>query len=141
MNDMFKIEVSEDPVETIGFLEEKIYEYNSLEINKSDGAFFSRVIRSDKGVIVGGVAGWTWAGACEVTHLWVDKSMRNNGVGKLLLEAAGTEAKSKGCSTILIKSYEFQAPHFYEKYGYKIEYIQKNFPPGFNYYILTKRID
>ena len=141
MNDTFKIEISEDPVEIIGFLEEKIYEHNSSEINKSDGAFFSRVIRSDKGVIIGGIAGWTWAGACEVTHLWVDESMRKNGAGKLLLEAAEAEAKSKECSTILIKSYEFQAPHFYEKNGYTIKYIQNNFPPGFNYYILTKSID
>ena len=141
MNDKFKIEVGEDSAEIVRFLEEKIYEHNSSAINKSDGAFFSRIIRNDKGAIVAGIAGWTWASACEVTQLWVNESVRKNGVGKLLLEAAEAEAKSKGCSIMLIKSYEFQAPRFYEKSGYKIEHIQNNFPPGYKYYILTKEIE
>jgi hypothetical protein len=63
-----------------------------------------------------------------------------NGIGKMLLEAAETEAKSKGCVSILVRSYSFQAPHFYERYGYEVQHIVNGFPNGYNYYILLKRI-
>jgi ribosomal protein S18 acetylase RimI-like enzyme len=56
----------------------------------------------------------------------------------MLLEAAEVEAKSKGCLTILVRSYSFQAPQFYERHGYKIEHILNGFPEGYSYYILQK---
>jgi GNAT superfamily N-acetyltransferase len=61
-------------------------------------------------------------------------------LGSILLEAAEEEAKSKGCLIILIRSYSFQAPHFYEKHGYKKQLIVSDFPRGYEYYILTKEI-
>jgi len=139
-HDKYKIEVGEDSEQIIQFLENKIYEHNSSETNKSDGEFFSKIIRDENEGIIAGIAGWTWAGACEITQFWVDEKARNNGIGKLLLSAAETEAKSKDCFIILIKSYSFQAPHFYERYGYKIEHVLSNFPPGHDYYMLSKRI-
>jgi len=140
MANKYNIEIGQDSEQIIKFLEDKIYEHNSAAINKSDGAFFSRIVKDDQGVIIAGIAGWAWASACEITQLWVDETARKNGIGKILLEAAETEAKSKGCLTVLIKSYGFQAPHFYERYGYKPEHIQIDFPEGYNYYILTKRL-
>jgi GNAT superfamily N-acetyltransferase len=139
-HDKYKIEVGKDSEHVIQFLEDKIYEHNSSEINKSDGEFFSRIIRDESERIIAGIAGWTWAGACEITQFWVDEKARNNGIGKLLLGAAETEAKGKGCIIILIKSYSFQAPHFYERHGYKIEHVLSDFPPGHDYYMLSKRI-
>jgi len=139
-HDKYKIEAGDDSERIIQFLEDKIYEHNSSEINKSDGELFSRIIRDENERIIAGIAGWTWAGACEITQFWVDENARNNGIGKLLLSAAETEAKSKRCFIILIKSYSFQAPHFYERHGYKIEYVLNDFPPGHDYYMLSKRI-
>ena len=125
-----KIEVGENSEDIMKFLEDKIYEHNSSTINKSDGAFFSRIVRDENEHIIAGIAGWTWATACEITQLWVDENARKNGIGKLLLEAAEAEAKSKGCLTIVVKSYSFQAPHFYEKHGFEITHILNDFPPG-----------
>jgi GNAT superfamily N-acetyltransferase len=87
---------------------------------------FSRIVRDENKDIIAGIAGWTWAGVCEATQLWVN--VRKNGIGKLLSEAAEVEAKSRGCRMILVKSYSFQAPHFYEGYGYKTEQYSKWFP-------------
>jgi hypothetical protein len=41
----------------------------------------------------------------------------------------------------MIKSYSFQAPQFYEKHGYRTDHIQNNFPEGYDYYILTKKME
>jgi ribosomal protein S18 acetylase RimI-like enzyme len=141
MSSRFSIEHVTDAYEVIQLLEDRIYEYNSAKINKDDGAFFSKIVKDENKNIIAGIAGWTWAGICEITQLWVDEKERENGIGKMLLQAAETEAKNKGCVTILVRSYSFQAPHFYEKYGYKTEHILNGFPEGYSYYILTKRID
>ena len=140
MKEKYCIEVGIDSHHVIQLLEDKIYKHNSTEINKDDGCLFSKIVRDENEDIIAGISGWTWASACEITQLWVDENARKNGIGKMLLEAAEVEAKSKGCLTILVKSYSFQAPHFYEKYGFKIKNILDGFPEGYSYYTLAKRI-
>lgn len=140
MKENYCIEDGGDSAQVTQFLEDKIYEYNSNRLKKYDGCYFSKIIRDKNKNIIAGVGGWTWAGACEIAQLWVDESARKLGLGKKLLESAESEAKSKGCLTVLVRTYSFQAPGFYEKYGYKTEYMLSEFPEGFNYYILTKRI-
>lgn len=140
MSKKYIIEIGTDSQQVIQLLEDRIYEYNSAKINRDDGLLFSRIVRNGNKDIIGGIAGWTWAGVCEITQLWVDEKERQNGIGKMLLEAVETEAKSKGCLIVLIKTYSFQAPHFYERNGYKIEQTLNDFPLGYSYYMLTKRI-
>lgn len=141
MEKAFRIGVGMDSHQVIQFLEDKIYEHNSRSIQKFDGHLFSRIARDKNNEIIGGIAGWTWSGVCEITQLWVDEKFRKLGVGKLLLEDAEIEAKRRGCIKVLIKSFSFQAPYFYEKYGYKVEHILHAFPGEHSYYTLIKMID
>ena len=136
----YYLESSEEALDTIQLLEDMIYEFNSSKINKADGHLFSKVFRNDNSEIVAGVGGWTWAGACEVTQLWVDEKFRGKGIGKILLNAAEEEAINKGCRIILIRTYSFQAPGFYLKHGFKSEHVVNEFPDGHSYFILTKTI-
>lgn len=136
----YRIETGQDPQHVIQLLENELYKFNSSKIDRHDGRLFSRVVRDQNGSIIAGIAGWTWAGACEITQLWVSQSARNEGVGKGLLEAAEEEATGAKCNTILVRTYSFQAPSFYEKYGYRIEQVVENFPSGHRYYTLTKRL-
>ena len=140
MNNEYSIESANDPHQVTQLLEDRIYEYNSAETHIDDGRLFSKIIRDRDKEIIAGIAGWTWAGICEITQLWVDRKIRGRGIGKILLEAAELEARSKECRTILVRSYSFQAPHFYEKYGYKTEHIINGFPVGHSYHMLTKQI-
>lgn len=134
----YRIETVQDSQPVIQFLEEKLYEHNANKINRHDGCLFSRVIRGKNGDMIAGIAGWTWAGACEITQLWVRENLRKSGIGKKLLRAAEEEAKSKGCSIVLVRTYSFQAPSFYESCGYKTGHVIDNFPDGYLYYSLTK---
>jgi GNAT superfamily N-acetyltransferase len=136
----FRIETEQDALSVTQFLEDRIYEHNSSRINKNDGRLFSRVVRGEDGSIVAGIAGWTWAGACEITQFWVSENARNKGIGRMLLHAAEEEAKGRKCSIVLVKTYSFQAPWFYEKCGYRIEHVIEDFPVGHRYYTFTKTI-
>jgi GNAT superfamily N-acetyltransferase len=121
-------------------LEERLYEHNSSAVGRRDGSLFAKTIRGEGGKIIGGVAGWTWASACEITLLWVKEGERGKGLGRKLLLAAEEEAKRTKCAIILLRSYSFQAPFFYQKYGYKVEHVLEDFPEGYRYYTLTKTL-
>ncbi|HEY6900170.1 MAG TPA: GNAT family N-acetyltransferase, partial [Puia sp.] len=136
----YRIDAGSAPEQIIAMLEEKLYEHNSKRIGKGGGDLFCRVVRSSGDEIIGGVAGWIWAGACEISQLWVDERVRGEGIGQLLLGAAEEEARSRGGVTVLIRSFSFQAPQFYVKNGYRVEHVIDDFPPGYRYYILMKAI-
>jgi hypothetical protein len=40
---------------------------------------------------------------------------------------------------ILINSYSFQAPAFYQRHGYQLVWQLADFPPGYEYCYLIKR--
>lgn len=140
MTGNYYIESEMDPQHVIQLLEDKIYDYNSVKIDNDDGRLFCRVVKDEDNNIVAGIAGWTWANACEITQLWVDEKVRRKGIGEMLLEMAEEEAKNKGCVIVLVKTYSFQAPFFYEKHGYKTAYVINEFPKGHHYYALTKTL-
>lgn len=124
----------------LNFLEDRFYEYNSAQTGQHDGNLFAFFIRDERNQIVAGLSGWTWAQACEIRHLWVDAAWRRQGYGRKLLEAAEEEARSHGCRVILLSSYGFQAPAFYQKHGYDLAWQLKDFPPGHSYCFLVKRL-
>ncbi|MBV6460200.1 MAG: Acetyltransferase [Flavobacteriales bacterium] len=137
----FKVESVENQSEVIRFLDDMIYEYNSKRIGKYDGQLFTRIIRNNNNNnIIAGITGWTWAGISEITILWVNEDYRGKGLGKKLLSVAEDEIINRGCSTIFLRSYSFQAPIFYLKNGYEIIYILDEFPNGFKHYNLIKKI-
>lgn len=124
----------------IEFLEDRIYEHNAAKTNRHDGKLFSKLIYDSGKNIIAGITGWTWAGACEITLLWVKEEYSGKGYGRLLLNAAEAEAVKEKCKTILLRTYSFQAPGFYGKSGYKVEFEIKDFPEGHRYFCFIKRL-
>ena len=62
----------------------------------------------------------------ELTKMGVYESERNNGIGKLLLNAAQVKAKTMGFKTLILYSNRKlkNALHLYKKYGFKEIEIQ-----------------
>ncbi len=65
----------------------------------------------------------------EVAGLVVDASCRSTGVGKRLMEAAEHWARTKGLSTVVLRSNVIREPahNFYEKLGYTLIKTQHAF--------------
>lgn len=79
----------------------------------------------------------------EFERLWVDEHYRRQGMASALIREAERAAREKGCQ-ILINAYcfDFQvARQLFEKQGYKIIGITKNWPRGHESYTLIKQID
>ncbi len=93
------------------------------------------------GNLVAGLDAHTWAGWLHVNLLWVDAGQRGTGIGsRLLAEAERIAREQRGCRHSRVWTWDFQAPKFYQKYGYEIVCTIPDYPPGITEYTLTKRI-
>ena len=122
------------------FLEDRLYEYSAEKTGVDDGQWLAIFLRDDQHTIQAGLGGWTWCGSCYISSVWVHKDLRGQGVGTKLLQAAEQEARRRGSQRIILSSFSFQAPGFYQKLGYKVEHVLYGFPEGYKYYTLIKVI-
>ena len=79
---------------------------------------FSVKAVDDDGELIGGLTAWTWGGLCGIGMLWVREDSRKDGWGAKLLAECEAEALRRGCDRVAVSSFTFQAPEFYQKYGY-----------------------
>ncbi|MET8827818.1 GNAT family N-acetyltransferase [Streptomyces sp. NPDC004610] len=95
----------------------------------------------DTDALAGGLAGHTWAGWLHVSTLWVDERVRGAGLGgALLAEAERIARDERGCGSVRLETWDFQAPEFYRKRGYEVVCVIPDYPPGVTEYTLTKRL-
>lgn len=121
----------------IDALEERIYEFNADRTGRRDARQLGFVLTvGDQ--LVGAVAGFTWAGLCELRQMWIDKCFRGQGHGRALMRRAIGEARSRGCTHVDLATYSFQAPAFYEKLGFRPVAVIEERPPG--HYDLLMRL-
>jgi GNAT superfamily N-acetyltransferase len=119
-------------------LEDGLYRYNVQQTARGDGRWLATFVRDDNGAVMAGLSGWTWAGWLKIANLWVREDLRRHGHGTSLLAAAENEARARGCSRATLDTYSFQAPDFYQRFGYKIVAAVDDFPPRHKHYTLVK---
>jgi GNAT superfamily N-acetyltransferase len=122
----------------IQFLEDRINDYNFSTTGYHDGRLLSIFVRDEAQNILAGLYGWTWGGCCEVRFLWVHESVRGQGYGHRLLTLAEQEAAARGCAQIVLSTHSFQAPDFYQRFGYQVVGQFSNYPKGYQQFFLCK---
>ena len=127
-----------DPTpDEVQYLEDRIYEFNSNATGIGDGELLAFFVRA-RDRIVGGICGNTWGGTCELRQFWVEQSQRNRGLGTKLFEAAEREARRRGCTQIVLMTFSFQAPAFYERHGFEVVATIHNHPRGYQNLLMRK---
>jgi len=115
-------------------------EFNVAQIGPSNEMPVKFVARADDGAVVGGLLGhtkWRWM---YVSKLWVHESQRGKGLGSRLLSAAEELARSRGCTNVVLDTFEYQARPFYEKLGYECFGTLEGYPPGYRQHYLSKKL-
>ena len=80
-------------------------------------------------------------GRAVLAMLWVEEPHRKHGLGSMLLKTAERAAREKGCHYLCLGTMDFMARGFYEKHGYAVFTVNRDFPRGHEGWSLSKRID
>ena len=110
-------------------------EQNDVVLNYDEFCF---VAEDDDGNITGVITGRAYYNEVHIGDLIVDRNCRRSGIGSRLVGAVEDEYKGKGYSKITLTTFGFQAPDFYKKLGYEIEYIREDDEPKLSKYFLAK---
>lgn len=99
---------------------------------------FSFVAKEDDKVN-GIITGHSYYKEVHIANLIVLEEYRNKHIGSKLIKIVEEHFKGKGFENINLTTYNFEAPEFYKKCGFKVEFIRENKEnPKLNKYFLVK---
>lgn len=92
----------------------------------------------DEGVFVGCVVVQMFWGQLHIKLLIVEEGHRNKGYAKKLMEHAFKYGKERGCSFAFVETLSFQAPDFYQKLGFEVEFKRDGYDRDTSFYYLRR---
>lgn len=116
-------------------------EYEIYESQKGIKSNFKRfyILAEENENIVGILTGYTIFSEVCIDELLVVQGHRNQGIGRSLLSHLESYFREKDFTNINLVTNEFQAPEFYKKCGYSLEFIRENEKfPSFSKYFFVK---
>ena len=69
-------------------------------------------------------------GALHIKKLWTHKDYRHQGIASQLMQQAIDYGVSQKAPFAFVETMSFQAPEFYQKFGFEIEFERKGFDQG-----------
>ena len=129
---------SEELGKTIGIEFEKYAAVNGIDCNYTPFTFTARLNNE----VVGIITGHSYYNEAHISDLVVLEPYRDNYIGSALVRNAENYCKDRGFTSISLSTYHFQAPEFYTKIGYQIEFIRENNKnPKLSKYFFIKYFD
>lgn len=87
---------------------------------------FSLLLKNNDGTAIGALSAYTAFSEIYVDDIWVDPNYRKLGLGRNLLKELEEHFYDKGYNNINLVTSQFQAPDFYKKCGFEIEFVREN---------------
>ena len=106
----------------------ELLEYNLKYLEDKDVHELGIFLEDESGTKAAGLIGTTHGNWLEINYLWVSKENRGQNIGSKLVNKAESIAKERGCKYAFVNTFDFQAPKFYEKLGYKEELTLTEYP-------------
>lgn len=126
--------------EDVQYLGGKLSAYNLGQAGYSDARPLAIFLRDADGQLVGGLQGWTYWDWFAIDLLWLSEEIRGRGYGSTLLRMAENEAAARGCGRVLLDTFSFQSPAFYQKHGYEVFGMLDGFAAKHRRYYLCKNL-
>ncbi|HUM72083.1 MAG TPA: GNAT family N-acetyltransferase, partial [Chloroflexota bacterium] len=115
-------------------------QYNEAHVPGAGDTAFAVFLRSEDGVIHGGVLARAGRGWLHISSLWVEASLRGQRYGTQLMAAAEAEGVRHGCHSAYLDTFSFQAPGFYKQRGYEVFGTLDAFPEGHQRFFMCKSL-
>ena len=120
-----KIEKVESNEEIENFIEEEHQKYeakNGVVCNYTPFCFIAK----ENDELMGAIAGAIFFSEVYIDELVVREDQRGKDIGTKLINAVEEYYKDSGFDNMNTCTNEFQAPKFYEKCGFQLEFVRKN---------------
>lgn len=101
---------------------DKFAEKNNVVCNYEAFAFTAK----EDNKVVGVIKGHSYYNEVHIGELIILEQYRKKGIGRKLLETVEKHFADSGFESITLSTYEFQAPEFYKKCGFEVEFIREN---------------
>ena len=122
MNIEYTEDLNDEIYDLIGTGFNKYADDRGIDCNYREFAFVAR----ENGELAGVVTCNTLYKEVRVHDLIIAEKYRNQRLGSAMLKAIEDHFKDKGLDNINLTTYAFQAPEFYKKCGFELEFIRKN---------------
>jgi len=128
----------EETEKMIGVEFTKFADKNNIECNYVPFCFIAKKDEEFAGIITG----HSYYKEVKIIDLIILEQYRGKHIGSRLIQAVEDYFKGKGFENINLSTYEFQAPDFYKKCGFQVEFIRKNInAPKLTKYFFIKFFD
>jgi ribosomal protein S18 acetylase RimI-like enzyme len=114
--------------------------YNEAKVGPRNKKEFAFSVYSETGEFVAGLLGFTHWNHFFVSAVFVEGQFRREGIGRELIQRAEALALQHGCDRIYLDTFDYQAPGFYEKLGFRVFGKLEDYPPGHRRFYLVKQI-
>ena len=111
-------------------------EQNGVVLNYDEFCFAAE----EDGKILGVITGRAYYNEVHIGDLIVASSVRKGGIGSKLVRAVEDNYRGNGYDKITLTTFGFQAPEFYKKLGYEIEFVREDKEPKLSKYFLAKQL-
>lgn len=111
-------------------------EQNGVVLNYDEFCFAAE----EDGNILGVITGRAYYNEMHIGDLIVAFSVRKGGIGSKLVRAVEDNYRGKGYDKITLTTFGFQAPEFYKKLGYEVEFVREDKDPKLSKYFLAKQL-
>jgi ribosomal protein S18 acetylase RimI-like enzyme len=126
-----------DPKDT-EFIQNMLNQYNLRFAPPDNHQALTLLACDQEKTIIAGLVGVTYWGWLHIEILCVDENLRQQGIGRQLLQAAEEEAVRRGCRYSHLETHTFQSLGFYEKHGYQVYGELPDLPYGYSKFYLKK---
>jgi GNAT superfamily N-acetyltransferase len=121
-------------------LRQQLGSYNVARGGINQGTTLAIFLRDERRQLLGGVYGWLWGECLELDYLWVHAELRGRGTGKQLVLTMEGAAAARGCRRVVVDTFSFQAPQFYQRLGFRVFGVIEGYGEGHQKFFLEKRI-
>lgn len=110
-------------------------------LTEAELAPFLFYLTDEHGAMTAGCKGEIAFKSARVAELWVDPTLRGQGIGRALLEEAEAHARARRCIRIHIETRNEKARALYEACGYRVFGQLPRYEGENTYYYLEKRLE
>lgn len=93
--------------------------FNQRAVPEVNDETFAILVRDEQGNVVGGLTGVFFITSVQVRFLWLSEAIRKQGIGSQLISQLELMCAEKKIGNIMVDTYTFQAPLFYESHGFE----------------------